>query len=213
MFYSPYKVWTHCQPVGFGMELIGTHLNSESPLLSAAETEAAVLIPAWRRDLRDQESHSPRRIGWIESRNNQCINFRTIPRLTDARRKNVFCFTASALRGETPSDEDFEVFVRAHVSRNRRHSRGHWLLYFGRARYEDAWNNLKVKLGRLSPHQDLYLNQREERKDQFSERVVTIRCPRAFVLPLPERPAGSVTGDPILLGTGAQDESRCHGGT
>ena len=39
MFFSPYKVWIHSPAIGFGMETIGTHLNSRSCSLAPAEME------------------------------------------------------------------------------------------------------------------------------------------------------------------------------
>jgi 4-carboxymuconolactone decarboxylase len=113
MFYSPYKVWIHSPPVGFGMEMIGTHLNSESSSLSAAEMEMAALITAQFWDatyvIKNHTVHAAK--AGLEKETISALNSRTIPQLKDPRLEAVFRFTSSALRGETPSDEEFEEYL------------------------------------------------------------------------------------------------------
>jgi 4-carboxymuconolactone decarboxylase len=113
MFYSPYKVWIHSPPVGFGMEMIGTHLNSDSCALSAAEMEMAALITAqfWSATyvIKNHTAHAAK--AGLDEETISALNSRTVPQLEDSRLEAVFRFTSSAVRGETPSDEEFEKYV------------------------------------------------------------------------------------------------------
>ena len=113
MFFSPYKVWIYNPPVGFGMEMIGTHLNSSGCSLSAAEMELAALITAWHWNaayvIKNHSRHAIR-AGLPESVV-KALEDRRVPQLADERLKAVHDFASASLRGETPSDEDFAHYV------------------------------------------------------------------------------------------------------
>ena len=113
MFYSPYKIWIHSAPVGFGMEVIGTHLNSGKAALSAAEMEMAALITArfWDASyvIKNHSAHAAK--AGLDLETISALVSKSVPKLENPRLQAVFDFTSLSLRGETPSDEDFERYV------------------------------------------------------------------------------------------------------
>jgi 4-carboxymuconolactone decarboxylase len=112
MFYSPYKVWIYSPTVGFGMEIIGAHLNSTSSSLSAAEMELAVLVTAryWNADyvIKNHARHGLK--AGLDEATVEGLKAGLPQRLEDGRLQAVYDFTSSALRGETPSEIDFERY-------------------------------------------------------------------------------------------------------
>jgi 4-carboxymuconolactone decarboxylase len=112
-FYSPYKVWIHSPQIGFGMETIGTYLNSKSAALSAAEMELVALLTArfWGADyvIKNHVGHA-RRAGLPEATIEALVAGQE-PHIDDERQRAVQAFVSGALRRETPSDIDFERYV------------------------------------------------------------------------------------------------------
>ena len=112
-FYSPYKIWMHSPQVGFGMEAIGTYLNSKSAALSAAEMELVALLTArfWGADyvIKNHAGHA-RRAGLSEAIIEALIAGEA-PLIDDERQRAVQDLVSEALRRETPSDQEFERYV------------------------------------------------------------------------------------------------------
>ena len=113
MFYSPYKIWIHSAPVGFGMELIGTHLNSSGASLPAAEMEMAALLTArfWNATyvIKNHSGHAAK--AGLDQETIDALILNSVPNFASPRLEAVFLFTSSSLRGETPSEEDFDKYL------------------------------------------------------------------------------------------------------
>ena len=109
MFFSPYKVWIHSPAVGFGMEAIGTHLNSKASSLSADEMEMAALMTArhWNAAyvMKNHSAHA-RKAG-LDEATIEAVLAGAVPSIGTERLRSVFDFTALSLRGETPTDAEF----------------------------------------------------------------------------------------------------------
>jgi 4-carboxymuconolactone decarboxylase len=114
MFFSPYKVWIHSPPIGFGMEAIGTHLNSKSCSLSPAEMELATLVTArfWNAAyvIKNHSQHAAR--AGLDAATIEVVTKGGTPPLANERLRAVYGFTSASLRGEALDDAGFARYEK-----------------------------------------------------------------------------------------------------